>query len=194
MASTHRKIRHKDLKRPDEFVSLFDKSREFLKYHLPTALAVIAGVAIVIGLVIGIRAYREHRANVAASEFYEAFSVLDTKDYPYAAQLFQKLIADSSDTQIGHLAQFYLATCYLEQNQLDQARAAFAIFLKTPSDPLFTSLATMNLGVIYERLGRFAEAQSAYAQAASTPGPEQLRAQLGVARMLARQGHPKAAI
>ena len=103
------------------------------------------------------------------SEFYEAFSVLDTKDYPYAAQLFQKLIADSPDTQIGHLAQFYLATCYLEQNQLDQARAAFASFVTTPGDPLFTWLATMNLGVIYA-LGRFAEAQSAYAQAAAVPG------------------------
>jgi predicted negative regulator of RcsB-dependent stress response len=194
MASTHRKIRHKDLKRPDEFISLVDKSRELLKYHLPTVLAVLAGVAVVVGLTIGIRAYREHRANIAANEFYEAFGVLDSKDYAYAAQLFQKLIADAPGTQVGHLAQFYLATCYLQEGKLDQARESLSTFLKSPSDALFTSLATMNLGVIYERLGKFAEAEAAYRQAAELPGPEQLRAQLGLARVLANQGHKEQAV
>jgi predicted negative regulator of RcsB-dependent stress response len=194
MPSTHRKIRHKDLKRPDEFISIIERSQAFVTENLTTVLAALAGVAIVIGLSVGIRTYREHRAKLAANEFYEAFSVLDSKDYSYAAQLFHKLIADAPGTQVGHLARFYLATCYLKEGKTEQARNEFRTFLETPSDALFISLAAMNVGILDERLGKLADAEAAFRQAAATEGPEQLRAQLGVARVLELQGHRQQAI
>src|SRR5262249_39539172 len=60
-------------------------------------------------------------------------------------------------------------------------------------DATFANLALTNLGVIYERTGEYAKAAGAYQQAASLAGPEQVRAQLRFARMLARQGQKKAA-
>ena len=67
-------------------------------------------------------------------------------------------------------------------------------FLAEERDPLFRSLALTNLAVVYERMAEWTKAASAYQQAAADPGPEQVRAELGVARMLAKSGDKQGAI
>ena len=61
-------------------------------------------------------------------------------------------------------------------------------------DDLFASMAYEDLAVIYEKMGDLQKAQGAYAQAAAIPGPEQSRAQLQVARLMAAQGDKAGAI
>ena len=61
-------------------------------------------------------------------------------------------------------------------------------------DDLFASMAYEDLGVIYEKMGDLKKAQGAYAQAATIAGPEQGRAQLQVARLMALQGDKAGAI
>lgn len=194
MASTHRKLRRKDLKQPDEFTTLVEASQQYLTTHVGEILAGAAVIAAAIAVVFAIRFYQEHRAATAANEFYQAFTALDAKNYKGAEQGFLKLSHDAPGLQVGRLARFYLGTCYLEQNQLASARDAFHDYLAGEHDPMFGSLAMVNLGVVYERLGDLAQAESSYRRAAGTPGPEQLRAQLAVARILALEGKTPAAI
>jgi len=47
---------------------------------------------------------------------------------------------------------------------------------------------------VYERMADWKKAVGAYQQAAADPGPEQARAELGVARMLAKSGDKQGAI
>ncbi|HTW87782.1 MAG TPA: tetratricopeptide repeat protein [Candidatus Binataceae bacterium] len=194
MASTHRKLRRKDLKQPDEFTTLVEASQQYLTTHLGEILAGAAVIAAAIAVVFGIRLYQQHRAATAANEFYQAFTALDAKKYKDAEQGFLKLSHDAPGLQVGRLARFYLGTCYLEQNELAPARDAFHDYLAGEHDPMFGSLAMVNLGVVYERLGNLPQAELSYRQAAATPGPEQLRAQLAVARILGREGKTQAAV
>ncbi len=194
MASTHRKLRRKDLKQPDEFTTLVEAARYYLSTHLGEMLAAAAVIAAAIAVVLAVRFYQQHRAATAANEFYQAFNALDAKDYKRAEQQFLKLSHDAPGLQVGRLARFYLGTCYLEQNQLAQARDAFRDYLAGEHDSMFGSLAMVNLGVVYERLGKLDQAESSYREAAGTPGPEQLHAQLAVARIMAHEGKSQSAI
>jgi predicted negative regulator of RcsB-dependent stress response len=194
MASTHRKLRRKDLKQPDEFTTIVEAVQYYFVTHLGEILAGAAAIIAIVAAVFAVRFYQQHRVATAANQFYLAFNALDAKDYKSAEQQFLKLAQDAPGLQVGQLAHFYLGTCYLEQKQLAQARDAFESYLAGTHDPLFGSLAMFNLGVTYERLDKPDQAESSYRQAAATPGPEQLRAQLAVARLLAHQGKSQAAI
>jgi tetratricopeptide (TPR) repeat protein len=194
MASTHRKLRRKDLKQPDELATLVESARDYLNTHLGEILSIAAVIAAAIVVVFAIRFYQQHRAATAANDFYQAFTALDAKDYTRAEARFQKLANDAPGLQVGRLAHFYLGTCYLQQNRLEPARDAFQAYLAGEHDAMFGSLAMVNLGVIYERMGKLADAEAAYRKAAAAPGPEQTRAQLSVARILDREGRRAAAI
>ena len=92
------------------------------------------------------------------------------------------------------LSRFYLASAYIADGDLPDARDSLVAFLAEERDPLFRSLALTNLAVVYERMAEWTKAASAYQQAAADPGPEQVRAELGVARMLAKSGDKQGAI
>ena len=92
------------------------------------------------------------------------------------------------------LARFYVASAYIADGDLPDARDSLVAFLAEERDPLFRSLALTNLAVVYERMADWKKAAGAYQQAAADPGPEQARAELGVARMLAKSGDKQGAI
>ncbi|SRR5579875_30866 len=194
MASTHRKLRRKDLKQPDELTTLVEAAQDYLATHLGEILSIAAVIAAAIIVVFAIRFYQQRRAATAANDFYQAFTALDAKDYTRAEARFRKLANEAPGLQVGRLAYFYLGTCYLQQNRLEPARDAFKAYIAGEHDEMFASLAMVNLGVIYERMGKLADAEAAYRKAAATPGPEQTRAQLSVARILDREGKREAAI
>lgn len=188
MASARRRIRYRDLKQPDELLTFFDKVAEFSQAN---ALALIGGgvlLLVIVGGVLGFRAYRSHRESAAADRFYEAFEQLDHKNYSAAEHGFLELARNEPDLQVGRLARFYLATCYLEQNRLASARDQLTAYLADNPNRLFGNLALNNLAVVYERLGDVRHAEATYRRAAATPGPEQRTAELALAAFLARHG------
>ncbi|MGH7906521.1 MAG: tetratricopeptide repeat protein [Candidatus Binataceae bacterium] len=194
MASTHHKLRRKDLKQPDDFISFLESSQEFFTNHLTEVIAAASAIVVIAAIVAGIRLYQAHRSRMAADEFYQAFTALDGKQYKLAEQRFTRLAADMPGQHVGRLARFYLATCYLEQNNLPQARDALLSYIANGHGQMFKSLAMMDLGVVYEHLGDLKQAEQTYLRAAAIPGPEQTRAELGAARILAHQGKSRRAI
>jgi predicted negative regulator of RcsB-dependent stress response len=195
MPSTHhRKITRKELKQPDEFVSLLESAQEFFFNNLRQVIISSIVVLAVGAVALGTYLYESHRDRIAAQQFYTALSALNAKEYNTAAQDFSKLAEAEPGRHLGRLARFYLASAYMGQNDLPHARDALIAFLGEEHDPLYLSLARTSLAVVFERMGDFAKAANAYRQAAVVPGPEQVRAELGVARMLVRQGDKQGAI
>src|SRR5579863_4395763 len=185
---THIKINRKELKQPDEFQSFIANAQEFLLSNLQQVIVSSAIVLAAGALAVGIYYYEIHRDNIAGDRFYSAVSELNNKNYTQAEADFQKLADDEPSRAVGKLARFYLGSAYFQQGQLDKARDALIAYVPDAKDDLFASMAYEDLGVIYEKMGDLKKAQGAYAQEATIAGPEQGRAQLQVARLMALQG------
>jgi predicted negative regulator of RcsB-dependent stress response len=131
---------------------------------------------------------------LAAAQFYSAITALNGGKNKDAEAQFKQLADDEPGRRLGRLSRFYLASAYIADGDLPDARDSLVAFLAEERDPLFRSLALTNLAVVYERMAEWTKAASAYQQAAADPGPEQVRAELGVARMLAKSGDKQGAI
>jgi tetratricopeptide (TPR) repeat protein len=193
-STQHRRITRKELKQPDEFENLLDEIGAFFVNNLRQIL-IASGIVLAAGAIVAsIYFYERHRDEVAGDKFYSALQQLRDNNYKAAASSFAALAEAEPGLRVGHLAHFYLATAYMGENDLPKARDALVEFVAEEHDPLYTDLALTNLGVIYERMGDYRKAAGAYGQAASVPGPEQLRAELAVARVLAKAGDKSGAI
>jgi predicted negative regulator of RcsB-dependent stress response len=193
--TTHRrKITQKELKAPDEFTTLIDSARDFLVNNL-TQVLVSAGIVVAVAvIVVGVYYYERHQDYLASSQFYSAITALNAGHNKEAEAQFKKLADEEPGRRLGRLARFYMASAYLGDNDLPKARDALVAFLTEEHDPNFTSLALTDLAVVYERMSDWRKAAGAYQQAAGVQGPEQVRAELGVARMLAKSGDKPQAI
>jgi len=191
--TTHR-INRKELKQPDEFQTFITNAQEFILSNL-TQVIVSASIVFAAGaLAVGIYYYEIHRDNIAGDAFYTAISELKKKNYKQAEADFEKLVQNESGREVGRLSGFYLGSAYFQDGQLDKARDALVAYVPDAKDDLFASMAYDDLGVIYEKQGDLKKAQGAYAQAAAIAGPEQTRAQLQLAQVMARQGDKAGAI
>jgi predicted negative regulator of RcsB-dependent stress response len=193
--TTHRrKLTQKELRAPDEFTTFVDNARDFFVNNL-TQMIVSATVVVVVGaIVIGVYYYERHRDTLASARFYDAITALNAGQNKLAETQFKQLADEEPGRRLGRLARFYVASAYIADSDLPDARDSLVAFLAEERDPLFRSLALTNLAVVYERMADWKKAAGAYQQAAADPGPEQTRAELGVARMLARSGDKQGAI
>lgn len=193
--TTHRrKITQKELRAPDDFTTLVDSARDFLFGNLTQVLISTAVVVAAGAIAIGVYYYERHRDSLASARFYDAITALNAGQNKPAETQFKQLADEEPGRRLGRLARFYLASAYLADGDLADARDALVAFLAEERDPTFRSLALTNLAVVYERMSDWKKAAGAYQQAAADPGPEQVRAELGVARMLARSGDKGGAI
>ena len=194
MPTAHRKIRRKELKEKDEFLTVVEWVQHFFWSNLTQVLVSAALVAALAVLVVAMYAYSRHRGRMAGEQFYHAFAAFNQKQYDAALQGFTELSDSQPGREVGRLARFYMGASYLAKGDLPRAREALVLFLAEPGDASFKTLAASDVGVIYERTGDFKKAEEYYRQAMSAPGTEGIRAELSVARMLERQGNRTAAI
>jgi predicted negative regulator of RcsB-dependent stress response len=193
--TTHRrKISQKELKAPDEFTTLVESARDFFINNLTQVIVSSVVVVIAGAIVIGVYYYERYRDNQVAAGFYDAITALNAGNDKLAETQFKQLADEQPGRRLGQLSRFYLASAYIADGDLANARDSLVAFLAQERDPLFRSLALTNLAVVYERMADWQKAAGAYQQAAADPGPEQARAELGVARMLAKAGDKQGAI
>ncbi len=193
--TTHRrKLTQKELRAPDEFTTFVDGARDFLVNNLRQVIVSSAVVVIAGAVVIGVYYYERHRDSLAAAQFYAAITALNAGQNKDAETQFKQLADEEPGRRLGRLARFYTASAYIADGDLPNARDSLVAFLAEERDPMFRSLALTNLAVVYERMAEWKKAASAYQQAAADPGPEQVRAELGAARMLAKAGDKQGAI
>lgn len=194
MAQTHRKLRRKDLKRPDEFMTFFSNVQDFFATRLRDILFAAAIVGVLGALTLGVFYYERYRDETVSNQFYTSFTALQEKQYAAAQKGFERLAQKEPDRTLGRLARLYLASTYLAQDNVPKARDALVAYLAEAHDPAFLGLALMEMGVIYERSGDLSKALGAYRQAQALKGPEAPAAELAAARILEEQGDKPGAI
>lgn len=193
LATRHR-ITRKELKQPDEFQTVFETAALFFELHMREVLLAAVALIAIAAIVLGLYYYEASRARAAAARFDQALNELQGGEYTAAEQHFASLAGAEPHRAVGRLANLYLADAFLAQNQPAKARDALQRFLASGGPPLFRDAALNDLAVAYEDLGDYKQAESAYRQASDIAGPDQVRAELGVARMLQKQGRKTDAI
>src|SRR5260370_33390677 len=107
MPVTHRKLRRKELRQPDEFITFFENLRSFL---LDNLVQVIIGACAAIALAaigVGVYFYTQYRDRLGADQFYEAITGLDHKEYKTAETDFSKLAEDNPPASPGRRSLSY---------------------------------------------------------------------------------------
>jgi tetratricopeptide (TPR) repeat protein len=187
-------LSRKELRQPAEFVTLVDSAGDYIANHLGRVISGAIGLLALILVIVGVRFYFSYQDRQIAEAFYQASTAFDRKDYASARSQFMAIAAAHPRSSLGRLATFYLGNAYMVDNAAKPARDAFQKYLAADDRPAFREMALMQLGVADEELADFTGARKAYEDAAALKGPEQGRAELNVARLLARQGAKPAAI
>ena len=187
MATRH-KISRKELKQPDEFQTVFETAALFFELHLTEVLLGAAALLVVVAIALSFLYYEAQRGRAASARFDQALSELQGGKYESAEKDLSTLAADEPHRAVGRLANLYLANAYLAQKEPAKAREALLRYLAGDDASVFRDAALDDLAVTYEELGDYKQAEATYRQASAIEGPEQARAELGMARMLQKQG------
>jgi tetratricopeptide (TPR) repeat protein len=192
--ATRHKISRKELKQPDEFQSIFETAALFFELHMTEVLLGVTALVGIVAIALGFYYYEARQSRAAAARFDTALSALQDAKYDVAEKELTTLADDESHRAVGRLANLYLATAYLAQKEPAKARDTLLRYLAEDDASLFRGAALDDLAVTYEELGDYQQAEDAYRQASKIDGPEQARAELGMARMLQKQGKRAEAI
>src|ERR1700691_2637041 len=128
MATSHYRLAPKELRQPDEFVTLADRTWEYIGNHLGRVIVVAVALIAIAAVAFGVGFYYQHRDRLESASFYDALSSLDQKNYRDAQAGFSAL-GQTGSGDLAQLAQLYLATAYLDDNQPAQARDTLAAYL-----------------------------------------------------------------
>jgi tetratricopeptide (TPR) repeat protein len=186
--ATRHKISRKELKQPDEFQTVFETAALFFELHLTEVLLGAAALLVVVAIALSFLYYEAQRGRAASARFDQALSELQGGKYESAEKELSSLAADEPHRAVGRLANLYLANAYLAQKEPAKAREALLRYLAGDDASVFRGAALDDLAVTYEELGDYKQAEATYRQASAIEGPEQARAELGMARMLQKQG------
>jgi tetratricopeptide (TPR) repeat protein len=192
--ATRPKINRKELKQPDEFQSIFETAGLFFELHMTEVLLGAAGLLVLVAIALGLYYYEARQGRAASARFDQAISDLEGGKYDAAQKELSSLAADEPHRAVGRLANLYLATAYLAQKEPAKALDLLLRYLAQDDASIFRGVALNDLAVTYEELGDYKQAEDAYRQASKIEGPEQARAELGIARMLQKQGKRAEAI
>jgi tetratricopeptide (TPR) repeat protein len=186
--ATRHKISRKELKQPDEFQTVFETAALFFELHLTEVLLGAAALLVVVAIALSFFYYEAQRGRAASARFDHALSELQGGKYESAEKDLSSLADDEPHRAVGRLANLYLANAYLAQKEPAKAREALLRYLARDDASVFRDAALDDLAVTYEELGDYKQAEATYRQASAIEGPEQARAELGMARMLQKQG------
>jgi tetratricopeptide (TPR) repeat protein len=192
--ATRHKISRKELKQPDEFQTVFETAALFFELHLTEVLLGAAALLVAVAIALSFFYYEAQRGRAASARFDQALSELQGGKYESAEKELSSLAADEPHRAVGRLANLYLANAYLAQKEPAKAREALLRYLAGADASVFRGAALDDLAVTYEELGDYKQAEATYRQASAIEGPEQARAELGMARMLQNQGKREEAV
>ena len=147
-ATTHtqgKKLRHKDIKQPDEFISFSTRAIEWAQKNQTTvAIAVAAAVAIVL-LAAGIRWYVQSRAQAAARQFYGASELFKREQWDAAQKDFASLASSYGGTPYGNLAKLYAGRAALNASKPADAAPFLTEFVAAAPSPALEQIGRVAL-------------------------------------------------
>ncbi len=194
-----KRLARKELKKPDEFITLTTKSFQFVSEH--RWLFVIA-IAAVLAVVVGRWGWHARQVNYqvrAASQFAQATDLYsaslvsqDTVKLERAETELQSFLSTFSKGDLFDLALLYLGQAQFSLGKYDPAINSYNKLLQRhPSQPTLIALAHNGLGHTLKAKGDYLNAAQHFAQAAQLPGSfVREEALLNQARTLTSAGEP----
>lgn len=152
------RLSRKEIRRPDQFVSLSVQIAAWIKAHTVFLLYGIGVVAVATLLMTGWWAWHKHREQQAALALYEATKFMRTPsaNRPKAVEQLQKLVSDYGGTASAALAYWYLGHLYFEGEEYPAALMAYRQAqqrLSKADQPLMMALTTLDVAYAQEAIG-----------------------------------------
>jgi predicted negative regulator of RcsB-dependent stress response len=194
-ATTHtKKMQRKDLKQPDEFISLTGQVVDWARKNaVAVQLAVVAAVLLLL-IVAGVRWYLQSRDHAAAREFYGASELFKREQWDAAQQDFAKLAESYGSTPYGTLAKLYAGRAALNANRPADAVAPLNEFVASPPSPEMEQIGRVALGRALEATGDAAGARTQLERALALDGPLKPEATMALAQLEEAAGNKEKAI
>lgn len=187
------KISRKQIQQPDEFITWFDRTIDYMRAHsLEAALGVLAVFA-VLAIGQGVRYYQQYQRESAIQALTQALMILQSplqneltdqqilsgvKTYPSAQERtaaavakFNQLIHDHPRSPQARQARLYLAGLQRETQDHRAAIESYKAYLQAEANlaPELKVIALMGLGASYFDLGNYQEARNAFQQIIDLP-------------------------
>lgn len=171
-----KRITKKQLKEPDEFITLSERAFIFIREHSKKmAGAGIALLVLIVAVVLMQIWEKKKEAEAArsygvASEMYERSVVQEregsTQDYKEVLAKYDEIITKFPKTSAGEWSLLYKGNILFKQGNFDEAIKSYTVFLdQSGKERLFRYFAWGGLGHAYEGKKDFAKALEAYQKA-----------------------------
>ncbi|HZR83234.1 MAG TPA: tetratricopeptide repeat protein [Candidatus Binatia bacterium] len=184
MSEATKRLRRKDLRQPDEFVTLTGQVAEWAREN-SRAVAIAASAVAVLLIAFGLWSWvAQSRAARAARDFYAADELFKRDQWDQAEKGFVELADALPSTPYGRLARLYAGRAALRGGRSAEAVGHLQAFLASPvSDPAIEQLARMNLGVALAAQGQLDTARQELSRAVEMDGPARGESILELARV-----------
>ncbi len=195
MSEATKRLRRKDLRQPDEFVTLTGQALDWARAHSQIVVvggAVLAGVVILAG---ALSWYQQARAERAARAFYAASELFKRDQWEAAEKSYAELAEGLGSTAYGRLALVYAGRAALRAGRPAEAATYLRDYLRAPVDDLaLEQLARINLGGALEATGDHGGAREQLEAAIAIDGPARGEATLDLARIEEASGAKEKAL
>jgi hypothetical protein len=178
----------KELRRPDEFVTLTTRAVQYAQTHTRT---VAWAAALLVALILGglaLASFRSAQWQQANAGLARAMALFNENKLPEAAKAFDDIVQQGSAPEIfADIARIYSAQVALRQGEFARAAAGFDA-AAGGAGGFLAQRALVNQAYALEGNQQFGDAARHFAQAAAAGGPYSAVALLGEARSWERSG------
>jgi hypothetical protein len=195
MSEATKRLRRKDLRAPDEFVTTTGEIVEWARKN--TQIVAIAGGALLAALLIvgGVRWFIHSRDERATRDFYAADELFKRQQWDEASKSFAALAENLGGTAYGKLARLYVGRAALRAGKNAEAVTAIQEFLQDPiGGPSIEQLARLNLASALAGNGDAAGARDQWAKALELDGPAKGEALIDLAQSEDKAGNKDKAL
>lgn len=188
MLRARKRITRKDLRQPDQFITLTSRFFRYFEEHR-TRILLILGLGIGLSLAIwGWNLYRAQQERLASEEYSVALRAFHNGQYETALDLLERLRAYPR-SNFSRLALLYRAHSHIALKRPSEAVPVLEELLSREGKGSYLrQAALLTLGHAHEMAARCADAVNAFDQAAKLEGPLQEDALLAKARCSAQSG------
>ncbi len=183
MTQAHKRLRRKELREPDEFITLSTRVADWARANRTTVQVGIAAFVGFVLLVGGIRWYVQSRNAAATDAFYGAMELFKREQWDEALKGFSELADDYGSTSYGVLARLYAGRAALNADKPAEAIPFFRSYVDKAPDPALEQLARVSLARALEATGDTAAAREELARAIELEGPARPEATILLARL-----------
>jgi len=188
-----RKIRKKELKKPDEFITFSGKIIAWCQDNIRIVIGVLASVVVLILIISAVFLLKASRETKARGLYEEALSLYQVEssgnaeaaNYSMATAKLEEVKQRYRSTRVASYALIDLGNIYFQEGDYEKAISCYTNFLQRTdiSDPLHDQ-ALESLGQTYEAKGSWQEAVEVYQRLGSEGPPVyQAQAQLYLGRV-----------